>query len=98
MYRYTTPTYRIKLKDIKPSDVAEAQITISQKDIKLTKYLDDCTFGEDCLYVKLTVSETGQFKVGKAYLQARITDNASDVYASHIEILQVNDSLHEVLQ
>lgn len=98
MYKYTTPTYRIRLNSIKPSEVTEAQITFRQKEIKLTKTLDDCTLGDDCLYVKLSVAETGQFKVGnKGYLQARITDNVNNVFASHIEEFSVYDSLYEVV-
>ena len=96
MYRYTTPTHRVKFKNADPADFDWLFMTYVQDGITvLEKELSDFEVGEDFIEVTLTQEETARFHpddMVRIQIRAGIDGRAA---ASREFIIDVQDVLKE---
>lgn len=99
MYRYTTPTLPIRIKDLDFSEVALFRIKIKRGEKSMLFVVDaddSCVDAEhNMIYLALTQEQTSELKEGRAWIQARIKYTSGAVQATPRASVTINDVLDE---
>lgn len=102
MYKYTTPTLPITIKDIDFSLVDNFRIAIEQKGKENKLFIvsasDPSVDAEKkTIYLSLTQEQTVDFNEGEAKLQVRIVYVDDKVQATRKARITINDVIDEVI-
>lgn len=100
MYRGSTPRYNIYISGMQISDLANLQITFTQKRaIKIEKSLSDMTIDTEAntAYFSLTQEETMDLEVGMVDKQIRVIDTSGQVTLTRIFRERVEPNVREDL-
>lgn len=100
MYRGSTPSYNIYISGMQISDLANLQITFTQKRaIKIEKSLSDMTIDTEAntASFSLTQEETMDLEVGMVDKQIRVIDTSGQVTLTRIFRERVEPNVREDL-
>ncbi len=100
MYRGSTPRYNIYISGMQISDLANLQITFTQKRaIKIEKSLSDMTIDTEAntASFSLTQEETMDLEVGMVDKQIRVIDTSGQVTLTRIFRERVEPNVREDL-
>ena len=100
MYRGSTPRYNIYISGMQISDLANLQITFTQKrEIKIEKSLSEMTIDTEAntASFSLTQEETMDLEVGMVDKQIRVIDTSGQVTLTRIFRERVEPNVREDL-